>query len=140
MLTWKRRPDAEKPGPKLSDARLQAMCDECGNVRTHRRSTFGSLGGYDRMLRCVVCGCGQSTPRYGTDLEGDYGERQNAKANGQARRASEPYDPELDALRRHPDWNIQPTVTIRGELIDFQLKLIKINPGARRSGAGRRAS
>jgi hypothetical protein len=130
-VTWKRRPDAKKPGRKTSNAMAQAMCNECGNVRTAKAIYFCSRGWYDRMLRCAVCRCGTRHAPIRTDPESDYGERLNAKVNEQgrrARRALESYDPAQNAAERYPDWDIRTTVTIRGELLDGELKLIKINP------------
>jgi hypothetical protein len=85
-VTWKRRPDARKPGPKPNDAMAQAMCNECGNVRKARAAYLTEIV-RKRPLRCAVCD--RSTDHFPirTDPERDFRERLNAEVNEQARLA-----------------------------------------------------
>ena len=82
------RPESAKSrDQKPSDATMQALCNECGNVRTAKAIYFGSDGRYDRKVKCDACG--RATTHFPVPMESrsDRRERRNAEVNEQARLA-----------------------------------------------------
>lgn len=84
VVTSKRRPDSKKPGPLPTDTMIEALCNECGNIRKARAN---HMERYSRKLRCDVCG--RATEHFGvnTDHASDWRESSNAEVNKQARLA-----------------------------------------------------
>ena len=73
------RRGARKPGPKPSDAMVDALCNECGNVRTAKAIYFSRTADC-RPLKCEGA-CGRTTKHYRaptSGFESDWRESINA--------------------------------------------------------------
>jgi hypothetical protein len=74
-----RTPRRRKPGPQPSEALVDAVCDECWNVRKVKASGIGRIC---RELRCTPCG--RTTIHYAAPTtcdESDWWEQRNAEQN-----------------------------------------------------------
>jgi hypothetical protein len=70
---------AKKPGPKPSVATVDALCNECGDVRT-AKAAYLALGSGHRPLRCDACGRATEHYRAPTEFESDWRESRSKKS------------------------------------------------------------
>jgi hypothetical protein len=131
-VSWPRRADAKKPGPKPSDAMVDALCNACGNVRTAKAAYLG-LGSGHRPLRCDVCGRATEHFRAPTEFESDWRESLNAEQNKKSAPlravAEHRYDPWADARQRFPEWRfeVKPLDNDAPEIISHRRKLVQLD-------------
>jgi ribosomal protein S27E len=90
--------ERQKPGPKPSSTLLEALCNECGNVRTAKEAHLRTCD--RRGLKCDVCG--RVTVHYPIGAPGpDSRQEDNAKQNAK------------NALRLHEELAKEATLQAR---------------------------